>query len=82
MLTVKDTMTLDLEARWFKYAGAKAEHVRETFGETPTRYYQRLNALIDRPEALAYAPLTVKRLRRLRETRQRERSARRTGFAL
>jgi hypothetical protein len=45
-----------------------------------TRYYQVLNALIDRPEALAFDPLLVRRLRRLRAARQRARSARRLGF--
>ncbi|TIE23478.1 hypothetical protein DIZ48_16045, partial [Legionella pneumophila] len=34
----------------------------------------------DRPEALAFDPLLVKRLRRLRSDRQRQRSARRLGF--
>jgi Protein of unknown function (DUF3263) len=47
-----------------------------------TRYYQVLNALIDRPEALAFDPLLVKRLRRLRSARQRQRSARRLGIEL
>ena len=45
-----------------------------------TRYYQVLNALIDRPEALAVDPMLVKRLRRLRSARQRQRSARRLGI--
>ena len=39
-----------------------------------------LNALIDRPEALATDPMLVKRLRRLRSARQRARSARRLGI--
>ena len=47
-----------------------------------TRYYQVLNALIDKPEALAQDPLLVKRLRRLRATRQRNRSAKRLGIDL
>ena len=38
---------------------------------SPTRYYQLLNALIDKPEALAADPMLVKRLRRLRSGRQR-----------
>ena len=38
-----------------------------------------LNALIDKPEALAVDPLLIKRLRRLRTSRQRTRAARRTG---
>ena len=45
-----------------------------------TRYYQVLNALIDRPEALVADPLLVRRLRRMRAERQRARSARRLGF--
>jgi len=40
-----------------------------------TRYYQVLNELIDRPEALAFEPVLVKRLRRQRAKRQRIRSA-------
>ena len=44
------------------------------------RYYQLLNTLIDRPEALAHDPMLVKRLRRLRQSRQRARSARRFGL--
>ena len=47
-----------------------------------TRYYQVLNALIDKPEALAHDPLLVKRLRRLRASRQRKRSAKRLGIDL
>ena len=45
-----------------------------------TRYYQVLNTLIDKPEALVADPMLVKRLRRLRSTRQRTRSARRLGL--
>ena len=41
-----------------------------------TRYYQVLNALIDRPEALAYDPMLVKRLRRLRDASRAARVAR------
>lgn len=41
-----------------------------------TRYYQVLNALLDRPEAQEFEPMLVKRLRRQRAARQRSRSAR------
>ena len=51
--------------------------MRELFGLSATRYYQVLNALIDSPAALAQDPMLVKRLRRMRSTRQRARSARR-----
>lgn len=75
-LTVKDTMTLDLEAGRWKYAGAKEAHVRELFGESMTRYYQRLSALLRRPEALAHAPVVVNRLRRVQEARTAAREGR------
>jgi hypothetical protein len=80
MLTVKDTMTLDFEAQHWKYPGAKEAQIRELFTESATRYYQRLNALIDRPEALAHNPLLVKRLQRMRAARRRRRTAIASGF--
>ena len=70
---------LAFEGQWWKYAGAKEQAVRELFAMSATRYYQVLNALIDRPEALAADPLLIRRLRRLRASRQRTRSARRLG---
>ena len=62
----RDREILDFERQWWKYAGAKETAVREKFDMSSTRYYQVLNALIDRPEALAADPLLVRRLRRLR----------------
>jgi len=79
-LSERDAAMLDFERQWWKYAGAKEQAVREKFDMSSTRYYQVLNALIDRPEALVHDPLLVRRLRRLRATRQRQRSARRLGF--
>lgn len=70
MLTDDDRAILDLETRWWRYAGAKEAAIR-TLGYTPTRYYQRLNHLIDTEPALSYAPATVNRLRRLRGARSR-----------
>ena len=81
-LTETERQMLELERSWWKYAGAKETAVREQFDMSATRYYQVLNALIDRPEALEHDPLLVRRLRRLRATRQRQRSARRLGFEL
>jgi len=43
---------------------------------TAARYYQLLNDLIDRDDALAASPMLVKRLRRLREARMNTRIAR------
>jgi hypothetical protein len=79
-LTERDGKILAFERHWWKYAGAKEQAIRDQFQMSATRYYQVLNALIDRPEALAHDPLLVKRLRRLRAARQRARSARRLGI--
>ena len=76
-LSARDQAILAFERQWWKYAGAKETAVREQFDMSATRYYQVLNALIDRDEALAADPLLV---RRLRAARQRQRSARRLGF--
>jgi hypothetical protein len=81
-LSQRDQEILAFERLWWKYAGAKEQAVREQFGMSATRYYQVLNVLIDRPEALVYDPLLVKRLRRLRAARQRQRSARRLGIEI
>ena len=78
-LSDRDRAVLAFERQWWKYAGAKESAIRELFDMSATRYYQMLNTLIDRPEALAHDPMLVKRLRRLRSTRQRSRSARRLG---
>ena len=79
-LSERDREILNFERQWWTYAGAKEQAVREKFDMSSTRYYQVLNALIDRPEAIAFDPLLVRRLRRLRAARQRARSARRLGF--
>jgi hypothetical protein len=78
-LSERERLILSFERRWWRYAGVKEQAIRETFGLSPTRYYQALNALLDRPEALAHEPVLVNRLRRLRVARQRARSGRRTG---
>jgi Protein of unknown function (DUF3263) len=81
-LSERDREILGFERQWWKYAGAKEHAVRDKFDMSSTRYYQVLNALIDRPEALEADPLLVRRLRRLRAARQRQRSARRLGFEI
>ena len=79
-LCERDLLILEFERQWWKYAGAKEQAMREKFDMSATRYYQALNALIDRPEAIEADPMLVKRLRRLRAARQRARSARRLGI--
>lgn len=77
LLDARSRSILDFEREWWKHAGAKQRAVRERFGLSPTRYYQLLNRLIDDDAALAYDPMLVKRLRRLRAARQRQRARRR-----
>lgn len=81
-LNDRDAELLAFERQWWKFAGAKEQAIRDKFGMSATRYYQILNALIDKPEALAQDPLLVRRLRRLRASRQRNRSAKRLGIDL
>ena len=50
-LTDRDREILAFEARWWKHAGAKEQAIRDTFGLSSTRYYQLLNALLDKPGA-------------------------------
>lgn len=79
-LSRRDREILNFERQWWKFAGAKEQAIRELFDMSTTRYYQVLNALIDTPAALTADPMLVKRLRRLRASRQRQRSARRLGI--
>lgn len=72
-LTDRDRAVLALERRSWPGPGAKERAVREELGMSPARYYQLLNALQDDPRALAYDPVTVNRLRRLRDTRRSRR---------
>jgi hypothetical protein len=65
---------LDFERQWWKYAGIKDSAIRELFNLSAKQYYELLNNLIDRPDAMAASPLLIKRLRRLREARVSSRS--------
>lgn len=78
-LTDLEQQILTFEHQTWRYAGAKEAAIRDHFGLSATRYYQLLSALIDRPDALAYDPLTVRRLQRLRDARRQARASRRTG---
>jgi len=78
-LSRRECEILAFERLWWRYAGAKEQAIRELFDMSSTRYYQLLNTLIDKPEALAEDPMLIKRLRRLRSTRQRARAAKRMG---
>ncbi len=74
-LTRREHEMLLFERQWWRRAGAKDTAIRARFEMPPTRYYQALNALVDRPAALAADPLVVARLRRVRAARHRRRSS-------
>ncbi|MEV0225773.1 DUF3263 domain-containing protein [Streptomyces sp. NPDC050704] len=72
-LTAQERAVLALERRGWLSPGAKERAIREELGLAPVRYYQLLNALLDAPRALAHDPVTVNRLRRVRDVRRAER---------
>jgi hypothetical protein len=78
-LNPREAEMLEFERQWWKFAGAKEQAIRELFDMSATRYFQVLNTLIDRPEAMAHDPMLVKRLRRMRDSRRRSGSARSLG---
>jgi hypothetical protein len=72
-LTARDRAILDFERSCWQLPGRKERSIRARLGMSTTRYYRRLGELLDQPAALAYDPLTVKRLRRYRDERRRAR---------
>ncbi len=79
-LSDRDVEILGFERQWWKYAGSKEQAIKELFDMSSTRYYQVLNALLDNPAALEADPMLIKRLRRMRSSRQRARTTRRLGI--
>jgi hypothetical protein len=73
---------LDFERGAWKLTVTKERAIRARFGFSPSRYHQLLHRVIDRPEALAYDPMLVRRLRRVREVRRRARTASGLGVRL
>ncbi|WP_432143589.1 DUF3263 domain-containing protein [Streptomyces sp. bgisy084] len=72
-LSARDEAVLAVERRSWPGPGPKERAIREQLGISPTRYYQLLNALLDDPRALAHDPVTVNRLRRIRDARRARR---------
>ncbi|MCA1833163.1 MAG: DUF3263 domain-containing protein [Actinomycetota bacterium] len=75
MLSEGDRSILDVERDWWRHRAPKARVVRERLGLSAASYHRLLNELIDRADALAYDPMLVGRLRRLRDARRRARFA-------
>ena len=68
-----DRAIIDFEREWRNVSGAKADTIRSTLGLSASTYYRRLGELLDSPAALAYDPLVIRRLRRVRLRRRAER---------
>ena len=75
-LSERDEAVLSFERQWWRHVGAKEEAIRATFGLSAARYYQLLGALVDSPLALAFDPMLVKRLQRMRSARAEARASR------
>ncbi|MGH8910863.1 MAG: DUF3263 domain-containing protein [Egibacteraceae bacterium] len=76
LLSERARALLDFERDWVLHQGRKETAIRTQFGMSAARYYQLLAKIIESPEASAYDPLTTKRLRRRRQDRERQRTAR------
>ena len=74
-LDARSRAVLDFEREAWKLTTTKERAIRERFGFSPARYHQLLHRIIDRPEALAFDPMLVRRLRRVRAARRRARTA-------
>lgn len=72
-LDAEDLAVLELEETWQENFSTKQEAIRTTLGWSATKYYIRLNRLLDDAAAIYAKPVTVSRLRRLREARSAER---------
>jgi hypothetical protein len=81
-LDERDRDLLDFEREAWKLRMSKERAIRERFGFSTARYHQLLNRAIDRPAALGYDPMLVRRLRRIRDARRRKRVAGRLGIPL
>lgn len=68
-LTDLERAMLDLEQQWWATAAGKEDAIAG-MGLSPTRYYQLLSRLLATERALAYASVTVNRLRRISTQRQ------------
>ena len=79
MLTESDRAILEFEGSWWLYPGPKDRAIREYLDMSATRYYQALRRLLQTPEAESVAPLTVRRLRKVREDAKRRRVGQRLG---
>ncbi|AWN05061.1 helix-turn-helix DNA binding protein [Gordonia phage Easley] len=73
-MTDDDRAMLDFAALRWRHSGNQADAIRTESDMSVTRFWQRVNTMLEDPDALAYAPQLVNRLRRIRSTRAQRRS--------
>ena len=66
----RDRVVLDIERTWWLDGRSKTDVVKARLAISLSRYNQLLTELLGRPEAEAYDPLVVRRLRRARDRRR------------
>jgi hypothetical protein len=72
-LTSRERALLDFERAWWQLPGRKNDEIRSRFAVSASSYYRALYALVARPDAESYDPLTVRRVRRRRDQARRGR---------
>ncbi|MDQ0756129.1 DUF3263 domain-containing protein [Arthrobacter sp. B3I4] len=71
-LTGRDKGLIRLAAAPFKYPAARERQAREEYALSGTRFWQEVNRILDLPDAYAWNPQAVGRLKDQRtQTRQR-----------
>ncbi|MFO7299940.1 MAG: DUF3263 domain-containing protein [Actinomycetes bacterium] len=68
MLSPEARAILDFERGWWRLDGAKDRLIESVLGLPAADYYERLLELLDDPDAEAYDPLTLRRVRSMIET--------------
>jgi hypothetical protein len=74
-MTVRDHMTLLLAGAHYANEGRRVAAMYSDLGYSETRFWARVDQLLDLPEAEREHPEIVRRLRRLREARRAVRVA-------
>lgn len=74
-LSARDKAILDFERSWWSDGGVKEAIIAERFELSTARYYEILGEILEQPAAMDHDPLLVRRLRRLRDARQKTRTA-------
>ncbi len=72
-LTERERRVLDVERDWWLASASKRQAIHERLGLSTGVYYGVLRRLADSPEAFAYDPLVIHRLRRRLVRRRRDR---------